>query len=550
MAAYKETPRQQMISVMYLVLTAMLALNVSKEVIDAFSVVNESIEETNKSYSNKISQMYSKFEFQHKLNPVKVEPVFEKAKIVKQLSEDMRNYLNNAIDSTIVISEGKSIDEVKAYIAEDKGIDPSSIKEIPLSELRKKDSYDQTSRYFVPNPAVSTKKGKAQEIKNRFKDFRDKVLATIPEDQRSLFNIGPNFDTTYRDASGMRETWEIHNFYHTIMAADVTILNKLKVDVQNAELDLLNYLYGSISEENFKFTNVEAKVIPKSNYVLIGEEYVADVIVAAYDTTQHPDVYIQHGVDKITNIKNAKKIKNKKDIVNLVFNNNKPGEHKYAGMLSMRSPDGKMKNYYFNDSYFVGRRSATVSATKMNVLYTGVDNPVSISVPGVPSSQVRPTITQGSLINKGNGQYIVKLNPSSKNTTEIKVNAVVDGKQSFFDSYKFRIRKIPDPQPTVGGTYTNGAVPKDFLKISSIIAKTPEYFDFDYTFPVVGFEMWYLGSDGYWSQLQSNSHNFTPEMKKLIGKLPLNARIQFEKIKVKAPEGIRELKNSISIKIK
>ncbi len=550
MAAYKETPRQQMISVMYLVLTAMLALNVSKEVIDAFSVVNESIEETNKSYASKIEQAYSKFEFQYKLNPVKVEAVWQKAKIVKQLSDNMRNYLNATIDSTITLAEGKSIKEIKEYIAKSKGISPSEINEIPLSELRKKDNYDATSRYFVPNPAISTKKGKAQEVKNKFKSYRENVLKMIPEAQRMNFSIGPNFDTTYRDASGMKESWEIHNFYHTIMAADVTILNKLKVDVQNAELDVLNYLYGSISEENFKFTNVEAKVIPKSNYVLMGEEYVADVIVAAYDTTQHPDVYIQHGVDRITNIKNAKRIRNKKDIVNLAFKSDRPGEHKYAGMLSMPSPDGKIKNYYFNDSYFVGRRSATVSATKMNVLYRGVDNPVSISVPGVPTSQIRPVINTGKLVNKGNGQYIVQLPANSKNSAEIKVNAVVDGKESFFDSFKFRVRKIPDPQPTVGGTYTTGGVPKDFLKISSIIAKTPEYFDFDYTFSVVSFEMWYLGSDGYWSQLQSNSHNFTPEMKKLINKLPINSRVQFEKIKVKAPEGIRELKNSISIKIK
>src|SRR6056297_1558482 len=117
MAAYKETPRQKMIAMMYLVLTAMLALNVSKEVIDAFAVVNDSIKKTNESFDEKINQTYAKFEFQYNLNKEKVEPLWQKAQEIKRLSDDMRNYLAAIRDTTIIKTENKTMEEIKRHVA-------------------------------------------------------------------------------------------------------------------------------------------------------------------------------------------------------------------------------------------------------------------------------------------------------------------------------------------------------------------------------------------------------------------------------------------------
>ena len=550
MAAYKETPRQKMIAMMYLVLTALLALNVSKEVIDAFGVVNESLEKTNQNYSNKIDQIYTVFENKYKANKEKVGPYWEKAKEAREYSDEMKAYLEDIKDSVIVLAEGGTMESIRRNVAEKMGVPADEVDNIPLNYLKRKDQYDKTTHYFVPNTSKSRSKGKAQEIRKRFIEYRENIMGLLPKGDREGLQIGPDFDAEYVNADGQTETWETHNFYHTIMAADVTILNKLITEVQNSEFDVVNYLYSNISEEDFKFTNVEAKVIPEKGYILQGGEYSADVIVAAYDTTQRPQVYIQHGVDSITDLNRATRLESAEDIVNLDFPADEVGEHKYAGVLRIREPGGLFQKYYFKDSYSVGRKSATVSADKMNVFYKGVPNPVSISVPGVPAHQMQPTIDVGTISSEGDGTYSVSIpGEVDQRTASVRVNALLEGENTFFDEYKFRIKKIPDPTPTIGGTYTSGDVERDFLEVSSIIAKTPDFFEFDYTFPVVSFVMYYTGADGYPVELVSNSNNFTDEMKAQFERLRTGSRIQFERIRVKGPEGERELDNVISIKI-
>jgi len=550
MAAYKETPRQKMIAMMYLVLTALLALNVSKEVIDAFVVVNESLEKTNQNYSNKIDQIYTVFENKYKMNQEKVGPYWKKAQRAREYSDEMKNYLSNVRDTVIVLAEGGSIESIKKEVAEKMDKSAEEIDKIPLNYLDNKDRYDATTHYFVPNTAMSESKGKAQEIRKKFIEYREDMLGLMQPGDRGNLQIGPDFEAEYVDADGKPESWETHNFYHTIMAADVTILNKLITEVQNSEFDVVNYLYSNISEEDFKFTNVEAKVIPEKGYILRGDEYTADVIVAAYDTTQRPEVYIQHGVDSVRDLNRATRLESNDEIVNLQFPADEVGEHQYAGVLRIKEPSGLYQRYYFNDTYNVGRKSATVSADKMNVFYKGVDNPVSISVPGVPSHQLIPSIDAGSITSHENGTYSVNIpgEVEQRNAT-IRVNAILDGEETFFDEYDFRVRNIPDPTPTIGGTYTSGEVERDFLEVSSIIAKTPEYFEFDYTFQVVSFVMFYQGADGYWVDLESNSNQFTDAMRDQFDRLRSGARVQFEQIRVKAPEGERELENVISIKI-
>lgn len=550
MAAYKETPRQKMIAMMYLVLTAMLALNVSKEVIDAFAVVNDSIEKTNESFDDKINQTYAKFEFQYNLNKEKVEPLWQKAQEIKRLSEDMRTYLAAVRDTTIIKTENKTMEEIKRHVAEEQGVEPEEVDQIPVRFLEKKNDYDKVSNYFVPNLDKPREKGKAQEVRRRFVEYREKMLALVHPNQREDFRIGPDFDRDYYNANGQAQTWEENHFYHTIMAAAVTIMNKMITEVNNAEFDMLNHFYSSISEEDFKFSTIEAKVIPKRNYVLKGEEYVADVFVAAYDTTQRPEVYIQPGVDSIVNLDQATRVETNTDLVRVRMEGRGIGENKYAGVVRLQAPDGTYNEYHFKDSFEVGQRAATVSATKMNVFYKGVDNPVSISVPGVPTSQIRPSINVGTLKSEGRGIYTVTIPGDINQDAVITVNAVVDGEETFFESFDYRVKRIPDPIPSIGGAYTSGRVPRNFLITNSLIAKSPEGFDFDYNFMVTSFDMWFRGEDGYDRQLSSNSYDFTEDMLTQFDRLPVNSRVTFENITVKAPEGERTLPTTISIIIR
>ncbi len=106
MAGYKETPRQKMIAMMYLVLTALLALNVSKDILEAFLVVNESIETTNTNFSSKNETTLSKFKQQYEMNQAKVGPFWTKAQEAAAISHDIINYIDWVKFALVSESEG------------------------------------------------------------------------------------------------------------------------------------------------------------------------------------------------------------------------------------------------------------------------------------------------------------------------------------------------------------------------------------------------------------------------------------------------------------
>ena len=282
MAGYKETPRQKMIAMMYLVLTALLALNVSREILSAFLVVNESMETTNKQFSAKVDEVYSDFEKQYTINPNKVEEYWNKAKEVRNLSSEMVKYIDGLKANVISITERIPLEAADT---------------IRLQYVQKKDNFDAPTNYFIGS---DTKKGEAETLLLKIAEYKQQLLKMISEKDREGFELGLKTDGEYKDRDGNDESWERHHFFHTILAADITILNKLIAEVYNAETNVVNYLYSSISAEDFKFDQVSAKVIPNSNYVFQGDKYRAEILVAAYDTKQNPEVYVLEGSDTLT----------------------------------------------------------------------------------------------------------------------------------------------------------------------------------------------------------------------------------------------------------
>ena len=533
MAGYKETPRQKMIGMMYLVLTALLALNVSVEILNAFVVVNDSMETTNEKMEEKIVGTYGKFEQQYEINPNKVAEYWDKAKKVRDLSTEFRDYITSMKYEIISLCENKPVEE---------------IKDIPLGKINSRDKYDETTNYFVPN-TENVKKGKAHELKQKFNEYRRRLLELIEPEVRDNFKIGPDFNGPFYNADGKEEPWELHNFFHVVLAADVTILNELVSEINSAEFDVINYLYSSVSEEDFKFNKIAAKIVPKSNYVMLGDEYEASVFVAAYDTTQNPQVFIQQGVDTIRDISKAVEVENLgAGYANLIFPTNTTGTKKYAGVIKVKDPMGNTRSYHFHDEYSVARKSMTVSATKMNVFYIGVENPVSISVPGIADYKLQPKISVGNLKRDPETKnWVVTIDGKSKSTKSIiSVFAEVEGKLNKMGEQKFRLKRIPDPIPSIG-KYTKGKVKSSVLiGMNGVYARMPEYFDFDYNFKVKEFDMVYVGAGQISKRFTSHNYRFTEEMKDIIKTARKGTRVWFENIVVEAPEGRREL-NPITI---
>lgn len=510
MAGFKETPRQKMIGMLYLVLMALLALNVSVEVLDAFVTVNESMEATNENFARKIEATYISFEQQNQLNPARVGPFYETAQEVRDISNELISYLDEMIVASIAYSERIEIEEAR---------------ELSLRDAKTKDKYDRTTTFYI-------NEGRASEVKKRIDEYREKVIGLLDPVDRDRIKIGLDTDGPYYDKSGNPQSWEMHNFYHTILAANITILNKIINEVQNAEYDIINLLFTAVDADSYKFDAIEAKVIPSSNFVFLGDTYEAEILVGAYDTKSNPEVLFVDGAERITdqNIRTARRIEGKDGSVKIQIPATSEGIKRYAGAIRVLDPAGQLRSYNFNHEFLVGKPSLTVSATKMNVFYTGVDNPVSISVSGVAESQIQPRISAGEISRVGN-EWIVRV-PETATTTVISVLA--DGRQ--MGESEFRVKRVPDPQATIAGI-TGGNIDRArLLAATAIIPTMPADFEFDLSFQITSFEF-VATRAGDIFQRPGTGNRFTEEMVTYIQNARRGDRVWLENIYARGPDG-------------
>ena len=535
MAGYKETPRQKMIGMMYLVLTALLALNVSKEIIEAFVLVNESMETTNENFSKKLDNTYSKFKIQYQLNPNKVGPYWDKAQQARVLSTKLSKYVDSIKYVVIMRTDGlNTMDEAK---------------KLNLRDAKRKESYNEPTRFFIGSSEDGSA-GESKILREKIDVYKKQMLELIDPKFRNTIKMGMDTQGPFFDANNKKQNWEMHNFYRTILAADVTILNKIKAEVYNAEFDVVNNLYSSIDALNFKFDKIQAKVIPRSSYIFLGDEYQAEILVGAYDTKQNPDVRYTLGADSLTpgNFRNATSLEGSQGLVVLKLAGSSEGLKKFAGIIKVVSPLGDTMSFHFKDEFIVARPAITISPSKMNVFYIGVDNPVEISVPGSPEKIV-PTISTGSIRQEGKEWVVSNLTTGNVREAVISVNAVFSGKTKSMGSYKFRLKTVPDPLIKVAGK-NEGFISKSLLMASPfLVPEMPAGFDFDLKYVVTSFTFSTSTAAGEGSDVKVQGNRLTDEIVRQIKNARKGQRIWFDDIYAKGPDGTRKVNTSLSLKL-
>ena len=513
MAGYKETPRQKMIGMMYLVLTALLALNVSVEILNAFLVVNESMETTNKTFSSKIDNTYTRFESQYNQSPEKVKPYWDKALQARKISAEMKNYLANVKYEAIARSEKIPIDSAKIR---------------PLHTISTKDRYDETTVYFIGNSQDGSA-GKSRELKLKILKYKEDMLNLIEKDKRASIKAGLDTNGPYYDADGNKQNWEMHNFYHTILAADVTILNKVLAEIQNLEIDVVTHLMNEVNATDFKIDQMGATVVPKSQYVFMGENYEAEVFVTAMDTKQEFTANIG-GFHSSVN-----------GIIKISLPASSPGPKTVSGTVNYKKPDGTMESTPVKFEYIVAPPTLSVSATKMNVFYIAADNPVSISAGGVSDAQITPSINNGTITRSG-GNWIVR--PATPGKAIVSVIANLAGRTKNMGSVEYRVKYLPSPIAFCGNT-DGGAVNRDVLLASgAIIPRPPADFEFDMNFLILSFK--FSGNrKGDVVEYVANGNSLTNDMKNFIRQSRRGDKVQLEDILAKGPDGRTRKLNSI-----
>ena len=296
-----ETPRQKMITMMYLVYTAMLALNVSAEVVEGFKTVGNAMTKSNENMVMKLDDTYENFEAALKNNPAKVKEKYDKAQEIKKLS----NELIYTIDTVTYSFIGKLASKAEITLVDpnnpDKTIDRTinlrnadgsknfdsiaeALKIGGFSWINKLDDNHEGTRYFIGDAeGKEVTEGAAAEIKKRILEYKKAVKESLGPDSNHV-TLGLNVEEFHLNSEGKPTSWEQLNFNNTVAGAALVTLTRMKAEVMNAEFDAVNMLFKQVKQNDISFDKVAVITRPKSSYIMQGGKYELVVNVGAYDS--------------------------------------------------------------------------------------------------------------------------------------------------------------------------------------------------------------------------------------------------------------------------
>ncbi|UPT71600.1 MAG: gliding motility protein GldM [Flavobacterium sp. JAD_PAG50586_2] len=451
MAGGKLTPRQKMINLMYLVFIAMLALNMSKEVLTAFGLMNEKFEGVNKFSEEYNKSLLGTLEQKAQDEPARFKAPLDKANEVQKISKDLYTYLGNIKNDVTKEFEREEKTGKLPYEAMDKG---SYIDE----------NWFEGDKY--------SKKG--DEIIAKIEKYKKDIIAVFGNDvkyQKIAENINSKFNlSNVKDKDGVSKKYLSYHFEGFPAVASMAKLTSMQNDVEQTEQDIYNALIGNTIAQAASLKNFQAMVILDKNVFFEGETVKGRVVLGKYDANTVPTSFSGPG-----------KIENGQAIISMTAGG--VGEKTINGTFSFME-DGKPVPLKFEGKYVVVPRpnSANISADKMNVVYRGLPNPMTISFAGIPENNV--TASAPGLTSAGKGKY--NLNPGSG--TEVIVTAtgkMADGK-SVSDKKVFRIKNIPAPLGAIGGVTGVQKGAKSRLQVSKISAVLPDFL-YDLNFEVTQF---------------------------------------------------------------
>jgi gliding motility-associated protein GldM len=501
MAGLPRDPRQKMINVMYLVLTAILALNVSNEVINAFKVVDQSLITSNENITNSNETLYKSLEAKL-ADPQSAEKakVWEpKAMQAKKYAADMMNYI-----------EGLKVDLKKGA---DLRMKWDEDRKDSVEDYRE-DNLDASTRLFETN-------GKGKELEAKLKEFKENMLSIDPSIRAQFEKTFPVNVVPPISQEGKQKDFTQSFFHMTPTVAALTMLSKFQNNVKNAESEIVTYCHNQIGAVKVIYDQFAALVGQSSNYVMPGQQVEITAGVGAYSKAAQPQITI--------NGASAPLDANGRAVYTVTASG--AGNHSVPVNVTYTKPDGTKESKSFNVEYTVGTPGgAAVMLDKMNVFYIGVNNPVTISS-GTGWDKTKVSMSGGSLSAAGGpGKYNVRV--SSPGKASITVNA--DGKAS---TYEFRIKRIPDPILKVGPS-SGGRLQSVMFKNQSFARAELENFDFDARFSIVSATLYFSGANFPSTQQGQISGGSLAPVQTYLAKCIPGTSVTFDNVRVQGPDGV------------
>ena len=502
------SPRQRMINLMYIVLTAMLALNVSSDVLNGFSQVQDGIHRTNLNMSARNEVQFRYLEDIYSRNPAKAGVWYNRGVELRKRSESLYNEIETVKTAIARAADGENGD---------------------YHDIKNNDDLEAASVTML-NPATN----RGRKLRGDIESFRGYVTGLIADSAKKASVVEMLSTKVVNRPGEVGPTVGEQKMFENMPAvAAVTMLTKLQNDIRQAESEALSSLITNVDIGDVRVNELNAYVIPNSNMIIRGGKYSANIVLAAIDTTQRPVVYI-----------NGSRLNNPNGLYEFVPGST--GTHDFSGYIEVARGDGSVDKRPFKSSYTVIEPMATISPTMMNVLYAGIANPISISVPGVPMNAVSATMTNGTLTRNGD---LWVAHPGKVGTESvISVTAQMDGRSMNVGSMTFRVRKLPDPtvylpvKDGAGNTVHYKGSPKRISKAALMSAEglgaaiDDDILNVSYT--VVSFSTVMFDQMGNAIPEVSDGSRFSSRQKEQFKRLKPGKTFFISDVKAKGPDGI------------
>ncbi len=449
MASGKLSPRQKMINLMYLIFIAMLAMQMSKEVLSAFGYMNEKLTENNITTSAKNNVTIQNLETKAQEQPEKYASLYSKAKKVDELSENLNNFLGA---------------KKEFFLA--KVDDPTNYETM--------DNAQAVNEYFFIGDGF-TKEG--QEYLDQINNYRNSVVELLDDSNPLIENINKRFDTSDQETADGDQAWLKNRYEGFPLISTITNFTSMQTDIKTTQSEIYGNLLGRQLESDVSMSNYKTILIPEKSAFFQGENFKGKIVLGRYDSSLKPEKVVVNGIE-IKEIKDGG--------AELNFPAGSVGEREIKGKFIFIE-NGQPVEIEINSSYAVIPKpnNAVISADKMNVVYRGVPNPMTISIPGVSDDKINARAP--GLKKVGNSKYIMTPLSGSGKEVSIKVSGTMqDGTSISSPPKTFRIKDIPAPSGSIRKQIGYVKMPKTSLEKSTVSAILPD-FDFDLVLNTSGF---------------------------------------------------------------
>jgi gliding motility-associated protein GldM len=497
MAGGKQTPRQRMMGILYLVLLGLVALSVPDSLMDAFKNIRISLDASTGNVEKGIQNTYTAFEASKlKEQKERAQPFYDKAKKASAIAKSLNDYVEG-LKAKLITAGG--------------GMNPST------NDVDARENLDVSPRIMM-----NQKNG--EELHKRIVATREGLLGLLDPKDRQGVNFSLNAEAPVI-RTGPKKEWEEAYFGEGIpLGATLTTLAKIQADTKNAENEVVKKILGKVDQAQVNLDQFAAVAVAPTSYVLVGQPYTAQVFLTAYDSKMSPDITVD-----------GSKISTAGGKGNYVGSTGSEGTHTWVGTIRVKQTDGTYKEYKTGpQTYQVAKPSAVVSPDKMNVLYIGVPNPVSVSAPGIAKEKLHVSISSGSLSGAA-GHYTANVTALGEVTVTVS-GEIAPGKTAVLGSSLFRVKRIPDPKPQFAGKSGGNTSTANIKAQDRVFAKL-ENFDFDAKFNVTRFTILIAKPRQDVIIIPGTGNELTPAMRSAMNNIAPGTTVEFKDIIAVGPDG-------------